>query len=204
MAKSEEDQAAENKAPAKSGGIKDWLPLIVTMTVMPLVAYGLTSFVLVPQLQAKLGSGGDAHAEDAGHEDPHGEEKDSGHGAKPSAHGKSSGGAHGGGHGAEGEGGTSMATVKKVLVNVKGTAATRYLVSSFALTGSGGDISGLVAEHEPQLRDIAMGILMNLSIDELGQAEIKNRVKVMLVSAFNNALGDNYIENIFFTEFAVQ
>lgn len=203
MAKSEEDQPADAKAVAKSGGIKDWLPLIVTMTVMPLLAYGLTSFVLVPQLQAKLGSAGDAHAEDPGHGDSHGAKKDAGHGAKAGGHGKSSD-SHGGGHGDEGEGGTNMATVKKVLVNVKGTSATRYLVSSFALTGSSGDISGLVAEHEPQLRDIAMGILMNLSIDDLGQAEIKNRVKVMLVSAFNNALGDDYIENIFFTEFAVQ
>jgi flagellar basal body-associated protein FliL len=193
MAKSDDDKAADKKEDAKgSGGIKEFLPLILALTIMPVVAFVMTQFVLVPQLQAKLGTG-DTHAADGAHDDGHGPAAPAHGAAKKSSHGE-----------AEGEGGSNMATVKKVLVNVKGTAATRYLVSSFALTGSGGNISTLVEEHDPQLRDIAMGILMNLSIDDLGQAEIKNRVKVMLVSAFNNALGGDYIENIFFTEFAVQ
>ena len=195
MAKSDDDKAADKKDGSKgSGGIKEFLPLILTLTIMPVVAFAMTQFVLVPQLQAKLGTGNTHGASDDGH----------GPAAAP-AHGSAKKSSHGGGHGeTDGEAGSNMATVKKVLVNVKGTAATRYLVSSFALTGSGGNISTLVEEHDPQLRDIAMGILMNLSIDDLGQAEIKNRVKVMLVSAFNNALGGDYIENIFFTEFAVQ
>lgn len=197
MAKADENKTAENKDGAKgSGGIKEFLPLILTITIMPVVAYAMTQFVLVPQLQAKLGTG-DSHAEEG--------DQAGSHAAPAAAHGAKKKSSHGGGHGdAEGEEGSNMATVKKVLVNVKGTSATRYLVSSFALTGSGGNMATLVEKHEPQFRDIAMGILMDLSIDELGQAEIKNRVKVMLVSAFNNALGGDHIENIFFTEFAVQ
>ncbi|MBT5705698.1 MAG: hypothetical protein HOI66_05185, partial [Verrucomicrobia bacterium] len=150
MAKSDDDKGAEKKEEAKrSGGIKEFLPLILTLTIMPVVAFAMTQFVLVPQLQAKLGTG-DPHAADGAHDD--------GHGSAAPAHGSPAKSSHGGGHGeAAGEGGSNMATVKKVLVNVKGTAATRYLVSSFALTGSGGNISTLVEEHDPQLRDIAMG-----------------------------------------------
>ena len=119
MAKPDEKEGGNNDAPKAGGGIKDWLPLIVTMTVMPIIAYALTSFVLVPQLQAKLGAEGSDHAEDDAHSEGHAE-------AKPSAHGKSSGHGSSGGHGGgEGEAGSNMATVKKVLVNVKGTSATQ-------------------------------------------------------------------------------
>ncbi|HWQ90732.1 MAG TPA: flagellar basal body-associated FliL family protein [Clostridia bacterium] len=37
------------------GGIKAWLPLVVTMLAMPLLAYGMTQFVLLPKLQKGLG-----------------------------------------------------------------------------------------------------------------------------------------------------
>ena len=194
MAKTDDESTQEAPGKQASGGIKDWLPLIVTLTVMPAVAYALTLFVLVPQLQAKLGSGGD-HTSETGDTDGHGPVETDGHGS-----GGSDG--HSGGHSEAGA--SNTADIKKVLVNVKGTAATRYLVSSFALSGSKGNISTMVEQNEPQLRDIAMGVLMNLSIDDLSQAEIKNRVKLMLVTSFNNALGGDYIENIYFTEFAVQ
>lgn len=194
MAKTDDESSPEAAGKQASGGIKDWLPLIVTLTVMPAVAYALTLFVLVPQLQAKLGNGGD-HATESADAEGHGPVETDGHAS-------SGGDGHSGGH--SDAAGSNMADIKKVLVNVKGTGATRYLVSSFALSGSKGNISTMVEQHEPQLRDIAMGILMNLSIDDLSQAEIKNRVKLMLVTSFNNALGGDYIENIYFTEFAVQ
>ncbi len=45
-------------APARrsgSGGFKAWLPLIVTMLLMPALAFGVAQFVILPQLQKGLG-----------------------------------------------------------------------------------------------------------------------------------------------------
>ena len=49
-------EAAAEAAPAKSGGgIKGWLPLILSVVLMPALAFGMTKFVIVPQLQTSLG-----------------------------------------------------------------------------------------------------------------------------------------------------
>ncbi len=49
-------EAAAVGAPAPaSGGFKAWLPLIVTVVVMPGLAYAMTMFVVVPKLQKSLG-----------------------------------------------------------------------------------------------------------------------------------------------------
>ena len=42
-------------APATSGGIKAFLPLIITIVAMPALAYAMTTFVLLPKLQKGLG-----------------------------------------------------------------------------------------------------------------------------------------------------
>lgn len=47
--------AAGAPAPASGGGIKSWLPLIITAVAMPLLAFGMTEFVLLPQLKKSLG-----------------------------------------------------------------------------------------------------------------------------------------------------
>src|SRR5580704_13206389 len=52
-----DDGAEEKAAPAKGGGIKPWLPLIVSVIVMPALAFATTEFVLIPKMQ-KSASGG--------------------------------------------------------------------------------------------------------------------------------------------------
>ena len=42
-------------APAPAGGAKAWLPLIASIALMPALAFGMTKFVIVPQLQQSLG-----------------------------------------------------------------------------------------------------------------------------------------------------
>src|SRR4051812_5362782 len=96
------EHAAE-AAPAK--GASSWIPLIANIILMPAIAYGLTTFVLIPKIQ------GGKQAVAAATKDAGGE-----------------------GKGAAGEGKASLKgriTVPlggKVLVNVAGTAGTRYLV----------------------------------------------------------------------------
>ena len=47
--------AAETAPAAPGGGLKGWLPLILAVVLMPALAFGMTKFVIVPELQKSLG-----------------------------------------------------------------------------------------------------------------------------------------------------
>ena len=60
-------------APA-SGGAKAWLPLIVTIVLMPALAFVTTKFLVLPKVvQARIGSGEAGGHASAGGESSHGE-----------------------------------------------------------------------------------------------------------------------------------
>src|SRR5579872_5105543 len=46
--------AAVTDQPKPSGGFKPWLPLVVALVAMPVLAYATTRFVLLPKLQRAL------------------------------------------------------------------------------------------------------------------------------------------------------
>lgn len=189
--KSEAPKSAEGAAPA-SGGIKAMLPLILNVVLMPVMAYVMTVFVLLP----KINSGGvTAHAkteasESAGGE--HGEE------AKEE-HGSSSSGKHGGGGGK-----VSVPLSNKVLVNVSGTAGTRYLLASLTLVGGSAELKEAVDKSDAQLRDVASSVLATKTIADLDKPGSRNLIRTELISAFNGVLGDGRVKEIYFTEFAIQ
>jgi flagellar FliL protein len=49
------ETAPEAAPPAKGGGLMAWLPLILAVVLMPALAFGMTKFVIVPELQKSLG-----------------------------------------------------------------------------------------------------------------------------------------------------
>jgi flagellar FliL protein len=49
------ESAPEAAAAAKGGGIMAFLPLILAVVLMPALAFGMTKFVIVPELQKSLG-----------------------------------------------------------------------------------------------------------------------------------------------------
>src|SRR5436305_9575778 len=69
-------QTAPAAAPApEAGGIKPFIPLIANLVLMPVLAYAMTAFVLVPKLAKKVGhteaapepaAGASSHGESAG------------------------------------------------------------------------------------------------------------------------------------------
>ena len=179
---------------APKGGGKPWLPLVLNVVLMPAIAYALTVFVLIPKIQGGKSNahGGEEHAEEA------------------------AGGAHGGApaaaaapaHGAAGKaGGKSKVTVPlggKVLVNVSGTAGTRYLVTTMSLVGKNADLKTKVEANDSQLRDAAMNILGGKTINDLEKPGMRNIIRSELVSAFNDIVGKEAVSDIYFTEFAIQ
>jgi len=179
-AATEENGAAS--ASAASGGAKAWLPLIVMIVLMPALAFAMTNFVIIPKLQKGLGGGSTTTASAAsGEAGAKGKKEGAAAGAKKEA-----------------------VALNKLLVNVAGTMGARYLLVSLSVVGSGADFKTKMEEHDAQLRDMAQGALRTKTIADLEKPTAQNLIRNELISGFNNILGDNTVDEIYFPEFAIQ
>lgn len=166
-------------APAGSAptGFKAWLPLIITVLLMPVLAYAMTTFVLVPKLQEGLGVAPANPAVAA---------PKSGKSAKESNEKR------------------EAVTMNKLLVNVAGTMGARYLLVSLNVVGTEANFKAKMAEYDPQLRDMAMGALRVKTLADLEKPGAVNLIRTELITGFNNILGGAFVKEIYVTEFAIQ
>lgn len=169
------EKAPEKAAP--SGGIKPWLPVIVNILLMPVLAYATVTFLIVPRLH----SGGGALAVSA----------------------KTSAGSPEG-NPASADSKISVPLGGKVLVNVAGTMGTRYLLASITLVGTSPDLRPLVEKNDAELRDAAAGALSIKTIADLEKPGSRNIIRTELISIFNNVLGGGVVTDLYLTEFAIQ
>lgn len=203
------DASAGAAAPAGGGGLKAWLPLIVTVLVMPAMAWAMTQFVLLPKVKAALSETSETPAADSGEK------------TEAAAHNAGGGGGHGGKSGGKSgafeltpqlkERGVKVAAngritipLNKILVNVAGTMGSRYLLTSVTLSGSKPNFVDLVLGNEAQLLDTAAGVLGSKTLADLEKPNSRQVVRTELLTVFNNVLGSGTVEEIFFTEFAIQ
>lgn len=173
----------EPKPAPSSGGLKAWLPLILTVALMPGLAYAMTAFVLLPKLKHALTGQGGASAD----------------GGPAGAHGA-------GGHEPTAALGKpkNKAILSKIIVNVSGSSGTRLLLASFTLAGNSGDFKNKIEDNTDQLRDIASSTLASKTINDLEKPESRNQIRSELLSQFNAALGNGFIQEIYITELAIQ
>lgn len=158
----------------RSGGWQAWLPLLTMVILMPVLAYAMTTYVLVPRLQQSLGLAA---------------RSESGEAKNPRA---------------KKEGPRESVTMNKLLVNVAGTMGSRYLLVSLAAVSRHPDFRARMQEHDAQLRDVACGILATKTLADLEKPGARNLVRTELINAFNNVLGEAMVEEIYLTEFAIQ
>ncbi len=162
-------------AAKSAGGFKAWLPLIVTIVLMPALAFGVAQFVILPQLQKGLGikaaAGGQAGSS---------EKKDSAGSKQESV------------------------TMSKLLVNVADTMGARYLLVSLSVVGNTSDFKQKMMDHDAQLRDMACGDLATKTLADLEKPGERNVIRNELITGFNNILGDSSVQEIYLTEFAIQ
>ena len=198
-AKSADKGAAKEAAPAgaaaaapaaESGGIKPFIPLLANLILMPVLAYAMTAFVLVPKLAKK-----------ADHTDPSAETAAPAHGEESSSVGKSEGGSA---TDANGKIKYSVPLSKKTLVNVSGTMGTRYLLAEFILVGNSASLKTQVEKNDAELRDAAASALASKTIADLEKPGIRNLVRSELITIFNSILGKGAVSEIYLTEFAIQ
>ena len=167
------ESAAE--APAqKSGGLKAWLPLILAMVLMPALAFGMTKFVIVPELQSSLG-------------------------IKPAvdtASGKSKT--------ATDAKKMSVPFNKLLVNIAGTMGSRYLLVSVTVVGNGGEAFKTKMTENDAQLRDMAMGALANKTLADLEKPGARNLIRTELINGFNNVLGDNSVQEIYITEFGIQ
>ncbi len=191
-------------APAASGGgAKAWIPLVATIVAMPLLAYATTNFLLLPKLKQSLGAG-PAETTEAAAAKPA-----ESHGSEPAA--KAS--AHGGGEAAKAEGKAKegapaknkfQAQLNKVIVNVAGTMGTRFLVVNLTCVSRVDSFESDFKENEPEIRHVTINCLSSKAITDLEKPGAKNVIRSELISLYNSVLGNGVIQEIYFTDFAIQ
>ncbi len=169
-------EAADQKEAAPAGGgAKAWLPLIASIVLMPALAFGMTKYVIVPQLQKSLGIKDTA-------------EKGGGEKSKKNSDAKK-----------------INVPFNKLLVNIAGTMGQRYLLVSLSLASTGGEeFKTKLTEFDAPLRDMAMGVLSTKTLADLEKPGARNLIRTELINGFNNILGDNSISEIYITEFGIQ
>lgn len=196
--------AAKHAEAAGKGGIKAMLPLIITIVLMPVLAFAMTQFVLVPKLQKAITASASTgeHAEDA---EETGEATEAHPAPEADGHGESAKAGHGEGEAKPlAKGAKATVPLPKVIVNVKDTQATRYLMSSYTLVGKGEEFKTLIESNMEQVRDVAASVLSMKSIQDLEKPDIRNVIKSELIATINTALGKPAVKEIYITDFAIQ
>lgn len=174
--------AAAASAPPKAG-LKVWLPTIATLLLAPVCTWAVGQFVLIPQLQKQIA------AAPLGAEAPAESSRAGGHGAK---------------EGKDGKDGSPNYQFENVVVNLAGTMGTRYLKTTFLVTGAEADIKTVFEANKPRLTDVTLNVLSSLSLSDLEEPGAKNVLREKLVAAYNQALGRKIAEQVYFSDFVVQ
>lgn len=177
-------------APAGRSALAAWLPVIAAMLLAPVATWATVEFVLLPRLQKKIAATPAAERAAAG---------------APAAEG----GGHGAKAGKDGKDGKSGAPAtyefQNVVVNLAGTMGTRYLKTTFLVTGAKDvDIKSAFDGAKPRLTDVTLNVLSSLTLADLEEPGAKNVIREKLVGAYNQALGKKVAEQVYFSDFVIQ
>jgi flagellar FliL protein len=191
------DKAAPEKVAvpvvARFAGLKAWLPVLLAVLAAPAACWAVAEYVLLPRLEQKLAAAHAAGGLPAEAAAPKAAEK--GHGDKKKGHGGKE----------EVAGGSDTYEFTNVVVNLSGTMGTRYLKTSFVITGVKPDtIKAAFEENKAKLTDVTLGVLSSLSLADLEEPGAKNVLREKLVTAYNQALGSRIAEQVYFSDFVVQ
>jgi flagellar protein FliL len=174
-------------APAPAGGVKAWIPLLVTIVAMPALAYVTMQMLILPKMQQALTVSASETAPTEGAEAT---------GEAGATTGSTAGGTN--------RKGTVSVRLDKLVVNVSGTMGTRFLMASITLVGTKSGFKETIDANRDQLMDLAGSTLSSKSIEDLERPGARNFIKTELISVINNAMGENLVQDIYIPEMAIQ
>lgn len=188
-----------------SGGIKAMLPLILNIVLLPVMAFAMTQYVLLPRLN--LAASAAAPAEGDGH-DKDSAAGDTSHGdlrADPANHppapGKGGNSSEGGGHGASTD---KTEMLEPVTVNVAGTMGSRLLMAKIGIRGSHPKLDEIVKARSADLRDAASSLLYTKTLMDIERQGARVTIKAELKNAFQRILGNGVFTEVVMPDLAVQ
>jgi len=189
-----------------SGGIKALLPLILNIVLLPVIAFAMTQYVILPRLNSAPSAA--APVEGDGHDKDSAGAGDASHGDKqadPSSHspasGKGGNASEGGGHGGAVE---TTEMLESVTVNVAGTMGSRLLMAKIGVRGNNPKLKDIVAARAPDLRDAASSLLYTKTLMDIERQGARITIKAELKNAFQRILGPGVFTEVVMPEMAVQ
>ena len=183
--------AAAAPAPVvvKTSALSAWLPVIAAILLAPVATWAAVEFVVLPRLQKKIATAPTP--------------------AEAAAAAAEAAAAHGGKGGKDGKdgkdgGGSASYEFQNVVVNLAGTMGTRYLKTTFMVTGVDADIKATFEAAKPRLTDVTLNVLSSLTLADLEEPGAKNVIREKLVAAYNQALGKKVADQVYFSDFVIQ
>jgi flagellar protein FliL len=167
--------------PASKGGLGAWLPVIAAVLLAPVATWATVEFLVLPRMMKKLSAPPAAAAAPVAAAAAEGGDKE--HPAKDGPPGYQ---------------------FENVVVNLAGTMGTRYLKTSFLVTGSDANIKSEFEGAKPRLTDVTLNVLSSLSLADLEEPGSKNVIRERLVAAYNAALGKKVADQVYFSDFVIQ
>jgi flagellar basal body-associated protein FliL len=198
----EEDESIEDlPETTKKGGGSSWMPVIVVIILLPVLSFVMAEFVFIPRLQKAIGGDhGDGHADKEHSELP--PIVSGGPGAPVGT--DSGGGGHGGhGGGSSAHGGVQMYHFDTVKTNLANPSTTLIIVK-FSVKGSDPNFMNTIGQYQVPLTDASLKVLSLLTRIDTQSPGIQNVVKNDLITRFNQVLGRELVEDLYFVDFVTQ
>jgi len=177
------EKPAAPAAPASASrpglfSLKAWIPAIAAMVIAPAASWAVAQYALLPGIEKRL-------AQPVSDDAP----------AAPAA--------------VKGDkGGATVAPpsyeFNNVVVNLAGTMGTRYLKTTFLVTGADPNLKGTFEDNKARLTDVTLNVLSSLTLADLEEPGSKNVLREKLVTSYNQALGRKVAEQVYFSDFVVQ
>jgi flagellar FliL protein len=160
-----------------------WLPAIATIIIAPVLTWAAVEYVMLPRLQKKLAA--PQPAQSAVTTNPKDEAPKMGPDGKPIPS-------------------VPSYEFSNIVVNLAGTMGTRYLRTTFIVTGTKKDLHAVFENAKPRLTDVTINVLSSLTLADLDEPGSKNVIREKLVGAFNQTLGSKVAEQVYFSDFMIQ
>jgi flagellar protein FliL len=169
-----------------SGGKSALFAAAGAVVLAPALSFAVAQFFLLPRLEKKLAgpdaaAGAAAASAAAESPAPSGEGDKKGKSAAPPTY-----------------------EFTNVVVNLSGTMGTRYLKTSFIVTGSEAGLPALFESNKAKLTDVTLNVLSALTLADLEEPGSKNVLREKLVGAYNETLGHKVADQVYFSDFVVQ